>query len=347
MAIFKIKKTWYIDIYNEGRRIRKRVGSNKKLAEQVEMKMKLEIAKGKFDMRSITSSITFAELSEIYIEYARANKKSWKRDVVSLNSLLRFFSNMKLNQITPYHIEKYKLKRRSSVSPATVNRDLACMKHMFSLAIKWGKTAKNPVKEVKLFKVNNKRLRFLIEEEVQRLIECCSDELKTIVVTAVYTGMRRGEILNLRWSDIDFRKRLIMIDDSKGGVPRQIPINDLLMRTLSELHLRSSGDFVFLNKYGKPYRDIRSAFKTALKKAGINDFTFHDLRHTFASHLVMSGVDLVTVKELLGHKTIQMTMRYSHLSGKHKQQAVNILQRRLSYRQNIDKMLRNTEKVQL
>ena len=346
MAIYKKKNTntWYVDYYYEGRRIREAVGPNKKLAEKVLTIRKAEIARGKFDIQSMNPSITFGKLSELYVEYAKANKKSWKRDVVSLNTLLPFFENMRLNHITSYNIEKYKLKRRKEVSPATVNRDIACMKHMFNLAISWGKTTKNPVKGVKLFKVKNRRLRFLSEDETQRLIDCCSPELIPVVITALYTGMRKSEIFGLRWSDIDFTRGLIMIDDSKSGAPRQVPMNDLLKKTLLKVRSRSSESHVFLNKGGKPYRDVRSAFTSALKKAGITDFTFHDLRHTFASHLVMTGVDLVTVKELLGHKTIQMTMRYSHLSAKHKRQAVNILERRLSHGHHMDTRVKKMEK---
>ncbi len=340
----KIKVVWYIDYYFEGKRIREAIGPNKKLAEKSLAIRKAEIAQGKYDIQKLKPSITFNELAEIYIEYAKANKKSWKRDVVSLNSLFKFFKTMRLKSITSFHVEKYKLKRVEGVSPATVNRDLACMKHMFNLAIKWGKTTKNPVKEVKMFKVKNRRLRFLSEEEVQRLIECCSEQLRSVVIIAIYTGMRKSEILNLGWSDIDFSRRLIMIDDSKSGSPRQIPINDLLMKTLLTLRSHSSSHYIFLNKHEKPYKDVRTAFNTVLKKARLKGFTFHDLRRTFASHLVMSGVDLVTVKELLGHKTIQITVnRYSYLSEKHKLKAVNILERRLSLGHSTDTMVKETE----
>jgi integrase len=336
MSVFNIKKVWYIDYYFEGRRIREAIGSNKKVAQQVLAIRKAEIAQGKHNIRPKVTYVTFCELANLYIVYAKANKKSWKRDVVSLNSLLPFFEKMRLEQITPLHIEKYKLKRRCIVKGATVNRDLACLKHMFNLAIKWDMATGNPVNEVKFFRVTNRRLRYLSEDEAQRLIYCCSNQLKPIVMIALFTGMRKGEILNLRWSDIDLSGGNILVQESKGGEPRQIPMNDLLKKMFIEMRSRTSGNHIFLNCHGEPYRDIRSAFSKSLKRAGISDFTFHGLRHTFASHLIMTGADLVTVKELLGHKSIQMTMRYAHLSGKHKRQYVNVLQRRIFYGQKLD-----------
>ena len=137
--------------------------------------------------------------------------------------------------------------------------------------------------------------------------------------------MRRGEILNLRWSDIDLDRRQLTIRDSKNGESRTVEINSHLADTLGSLERRSDSPLVFPSRHGQAYNDIRASFLAACQKAGITAFRFHDLRHTFASHLVMKGIDLTTVKELLGHKTIQMTLRYSHLSQGHKKKAVEII----------------------
>jgi len=152
----------------------------------------------------------------------------------------------------------------------------------------------------------------------------CSGYLRDIVLVALNTGMRKGEIFNLKWQDVDLDLRMIHVSDSKNYEARDIPMNDILYKTLKALREKAEEgqEYVFVNpKTGRPY-DLKRSFKTALKRAGIEDFTFHDLRHTFASHLVMNGVDLMTVKELLGHKDIKMTMRYSHLSPDHKRVAV-------------------------
>ncbi|OQX51659.1 MAG: hypothetical protein B5M53_10675 [Candidatus Cloacimonas sp. 4484_209] len=339
MAIFKIKNTWYIDYYFNGKRIREAIGPNKKLAEQALYIRKANIAKGKFEIQDIKHSITFMELAKIYIEYAKGNKKSWKRDITSLNKLLPYFGNMRLNDISPYKIEQYKLQRRDEVLPATVNRELACMKHMFNLAIKWGKTKKNPVKEVTLFKEQNRRLKFLSEDEIHRLIANCSPQLKPLVITALSTGMRRGEIFKLKWKDIDFENNLITLSDTKSGYLREIKIDDDLKEYLLGLKSKARNEYVFLNRNGEPYRDVKTAFKTALRKAGIEGVTFHTLRHTFAAHHAMKGTPIPTLMKLMGHRTIAMTMRYSHLSPDHLQQRVNIFQRTLKIidRQNMDK----------
>jgi integrase len=130
----------------------------------------------------------------------------------------------------------------------------------------------------------------------------------------------------LTWEDIDFDRLTVTVQASyaKNGERRSIPMNDLLHRSLEEVRIKSPGP-VFPNRKGTQYRNFRTPFNNAVKKAGISDFTFHDLRHTFASRLVMSGIDLPTVKELMGHKDITMTLRYTHLSSDHKQNAVKAL----------------------
>jgi integrase len=142
---------------------------------------------------------------------------------------------------------------------------------------------------------------------------------------ALNTGMRRGEILNLKWSDINMRTGTIIIRKSKNNEVRMIPINDTLKQSLEQIGPQQSNEYVFGNGNGKPYVTIKTGFKAAVRRAGITDFRFHDLRHTFASHLIMSGVDIKSVQELLGHKDIRMTIRYSHLSNAHLQEAVKRL----------------------
>ena len=341
MSICKRKNkkgiVYIIDYYDDnGIRHRETIRGNRKLAEQALSVRKTEIAQDKFDIQNKRKSITFGKLAKEYIEYAKVNKKSWYSDKKRLKKPLQFFENMKLKSITPLHLEKYKQRRVKEVKPSTVNRDLALMKFMFSLAVKWGYTKSNPVKEISLFKENNKRFRYLLEDEIHRLIECSPLQLKPVVITALNTGMRKGNILGLKWSDIDFSNNLILLDDSKGGNARQIPINDYLRGILLDLKNNNSSDYVFLNKLGKPYRDVSVAFKRACKKARIIEFCFHDLRHTFASHLAMANIPILTIQRLMGHKTIQMTMRYAHLSEEYKHQAVDILQKRLFNSHNLD-----------
>jgi len=137
-------------------------------------------------------------------------------------------------------------------------------------------------------------------------------------------------ILNLKWIDIDFKRNLLYLIETKNGERRDVPINDTVKRTLIKVLKHPESPYVFCNESGKPYTNVRTSFDTALKRAGIKDFRFHDLRHTFASHLVMLWIDLKTVQELLGHKSFSMTLRYSHLSPDHKDRAVDILDSNLS-----------------
>jgi integrase len=161
-------------------------------------------------------------------------------------------------------------------------------------------------------------------DEIQLLFQHCTPRLKPIVITALSTGMRRGEIINLKWDDVDFSQGHITIWESKNGESHTAPMSDLLAETLrrQKEERRPRNPLVFPSPTGKPYTDFRQSFKSACREARITDFRFHDLRHTFASHLVMNGVDLTTVKELLGHKTLVMTLRYAHLSQGHKKKAV-------------------------
>ncbi len=164
--------------------------------------------------------------------------------------------------------------------------------------------------------------------------------LRPIVLTALTTGMHFGEILALTWNDVDFRRRQIHVRDSKNGEGRVLEMSSTFMDTLQHVRRRPQSPHVFLGRDGRPVIDVRKAFTNACRRADISDFRFHDLRHTFASHLVMNGTDLMTVKELLGHKTLQMTLRYAHLSQSHKRQAIEALGRVLDghYMDTADKM---------
>jgi integrase len=226
-------------------------------------------------------------------------------------------------------VEQYQIERiEKGNKPATVNRHLATLKHMFSKAVEWdmveSETLKR-IKRVKLLEENNKHLRYLSKEECQELINACGPSLRPIVVTAPNTGMRKGEILNLRWDQVDLKHGFILLDRTKNGERREIPINDTLGRTFKGLMRRLDVPHVFYAKTALPLKDVKKSFQKALRRSKIHDFKFHDLRHTFASHLVMSGVDLTTVKELLGHKTLTMTLRYAHLAPSHKVKALNVL----------------------
>ncbi len=191
--------------------------------------------------------------------------------------------------------------------------------------------ASKRVHRVKLLEEQNARLRYLAKDECDRLIEVCDKHLKPIVIAALHTGMRKGEILGLKWDNVDLKHGFILLDRTKNGERREIPISQTLKSVLQGIIRRLDVPFVFYDtETGKPFRNVQRSFNSALKRAKISDFRFHDLRHTFASQLVMAGIDLTTVRELLGHKTLTMTLRYAHLAPSHKVKALEILNETLT-----------------
>ncbi len=285
----------------------------------------------------------FRELAEAYKKWAE-RQRSYESKVYFVDQLTEVFGDFPLRYFTTMMIEQYQTdrlkagKRKIKVGkkevavankPATVNRLLATLKHMFTKAVEWDmieEEVNKRIRKVKLLEENNRRLRFLSQAECQKLIEACDNHVRPIVVTAVNTGLRKGEVLGLKWSNVDMRHGFILLDRTKNGERREVPINETVMAALKALPRRLDGQFVFYDpNTGNRYKDVKRSFKSAVRVAGITDFRFHDLRHTFASHLVMAGVDLTTVRELLGHKTLTMTLRYAHLAPSHKVNAVNVL----------------------
>ncbi len=274
---------------------------------------------------------SFRELAVDYLRWAE-RQRSFKSKCYLIKQLVEVFGNYPLRSFTTRLVEQYQTERLQRNKPATVNRLLAHLKHMFTKAVEWDMVEEEVpkrIRRVKFIQENNRRLRILHKEECQALIEACSPHLKPIVVTALNTGMRRGEILGLRWEQVDLRHGFILLDITKNGERREIPINSTLRATLEAIPHGIESKYVFVDRNGNPFKDVKRSFRTACRRVGISDFRFHDLRHTFASHLVMGGVDITTVKELLGHKTLTMTLRYAHLAPSHKVNAVKVLEEEL------------------
>lgn len=319
---------WCMDYRNaQGRRRQVKAGRTKILAEAMLRKIMDEVAQTKINGGKMIKTLSFDKFAGEYLSYSQAIKKfsSHRRDKVSIKNLTSAFSDKILNGITIKEIEKYRMERRIKRKPATVNRELACLKNMFTKAIQWGYASINPVRDVKLFKENNTIVRYLTPKEQQMLIACCNEHLRPIVITALNTGMRKSEILNLKWVNVDFTLKQISVLETKNNEIRYIPMNETLTEALESVKKYAYSPYVFCDDNRNHYGDIKKGFSSALKRAGITNFRFHDLRHTFASCMVMSGVDITTVSRLLGHKTLQMTLRYSHLSPAHQQNAVNRL----------------------
>ncbi len=331
MGLFNKNGNWHIDYrLPDGKRLREKIGKSKKLAETVLSKRKVEIAEGKFlDVRK-NEKIKFEDFALEYFNiHSKVNKKSWKSDYYYLEKLKTFFGGRYLYTITIQDIECFKVERSKDVGPASVNRELGALKTMFSKAVIWGKLHNNPAQKVKFLKEPNGRLRFLEKEEIFKVLTNSTEKLKPILLIALNTGMRKGEIFGLKWRDIDFKRGIINLYDTKNGENREVYMNEPVKAALISVKKHPESSYVFCGKDGNSLHDIRKSFFTALSKSDIKDFHFHDLRHTFASQLVMSGVDINTVRELMGHKDIRMTLRYSHLSPSYKKRAVDILGKKL------------------
>ena len=213
---------------------------------------------------------------------------------------------------------------------------------MFTKAVEWEMVEEEVLKKVRRVKPlpeNNRRLRYLSAEECRKLVAACDAHLRPIVITAINTGMRKEEILSLEWEkNIDLVHGFILLTQTKNGERREIPINATLRSALQGIVRRLDSPYVFVDGKGRRYKDVKRSFGSALRKTGIKDFRFHDLRHTFACYLVMAGVDITTVKEVLGHKTLTMTLRYSHLAPAHKVSALSALDIALNRKPTIQKL---------
>ncbi len=332
MNLYLRGKSWYYDFLYRGERYRGCIGPvPKATARAIVAKKKAEAVGGRYELPSQKPSPRLDEFVTEYLAYYAANRRprSLKRHEVSYRSMQGTFGPHRLADIGPLDIERYKRQRQGAgVAPATINRELAFLKNLYTKAVEWGKATENPVKKVRLYREDKARTRFLTDDEEARLLATCGRQLTPLVVTALNTGFRRSELLSLTWNDVDFERGRITVRAgySKNGEARSVPMNHTLTAVLKSARVSAASERVFCTRRGQPYRSFRTAFERAVRKAGITDFTFHDLRHTFARRLVMARVDLPTVKELLGHKDISMTMRYAHLSADHKRLAVQRLE---------------------
>lgn len=316
---------WWIDYYFMGRRKREKVGI-KSLAQRRLEKVNTEIAEGKFlDIRK-DNKILFDEIAQDFLDYSKTNKRSYKRDIKLIDHLKTRLGGKRLAEITPIALETYKGERLGTgLMPASVNRELACGKAIFNWAIKGDKTLVNPFRKVKMFREDNEILRYLTREEIAKFLPECLPPLRRVVVCALNSGLRKGDILNMTWDKVKLEQNLLLIKSEKTGKLNEIPINASLRKILIECLAIKNGPNVFQNEDGQPYRKLDTAFESARRRSKLEHFRFHDLRATFASHMVMNGVDLVTVSKLLGHSNIRTTMRYARLSPAHKRSAVEIL----------------------
>lgn len=362
MAVRRRGKTWYIDYYFQGKRHKEAVGPSKKEAEAALGKIKGEIRTGKFFGRMIRRDVVFDDLADAYDEQAKG-KRSYHVERHYIKRVKEYFSGRLLHEMTALDVERFKVDRKETPTRAkrtrsdtAVNRELACLRAMLNKAVQWEMLERNPAARAKMFPEPHGRNHFLTIEEAGRLLDVCADHLRPIVLCALETGMRKGEILGLRWSDIRNGMIYLPAERTKSGKAREIPVSRRLAEEFLRLRARrrservsAASDLVFQSPKARkalrgakihggtahggevhlvsgPMKDLRSAWEVAKKAAGIAaGLHFHDLRHTFASHQKMAGVDDFTLMELLGHSDFTMMRRYAHLTPEHKRKAVELL----------------------
>lgn len=319
MGLVKRNNTWWMSFTFQGRQVRRSTEtSDKKLAEAILSKVRVQIVEGKYFDKPKEEARTFRELMDRYLREHASRRSGYRRYVNMVTNLTVHFGNAKLEQVTPKTIVAFKNKRYADgVTPATINRELALMKKAFNLACReWEWTKDNPVCRVSMERENNTRDRWLTCEEERRLLAASAPWLQEVIVFAIHTGMRCGEILNLTWAGVDLNRRTVTVFKSKNGERRTIPLSHTLVQALqckASGRLRDS-ELVFTSAAGTPLDapNLRRSFRLALKHGQVSDFRFHDLRHTCATRMVQAGVDLYKVQRILGHKSPMMTQRYAH-----------------------------------
>lgn len=297
----------------------------KKWAQQTES----AIREGRYFKVAESKKRTLGELVDRYILEVMPNKpKNAKACTAQLRWWKKEIGYLVLSDVSPAIIAEKRdsllkgiTKQGNQRSPSTVVRYLAALSHAFTIAIKeWGWIDNSPVSQISKPVEPRGRVRFLSDSERQRLLEACKSStnpyLYTVVVIALSTGMRRGEILNLKWEHIDLNKQKLLLNETKNGEMRSVPLHGLALELIKKLKSISQQDIGLLfpskNKH-KPI-DIRFPWKKALKEAGIDNYRFHDNRHSCASYLLSQRATLAQIAEILGHKTLQMVKRYAHLS---------------------------------
>lgn len=259
------------------------------------------------------------EYLEEYLSYCKAEHtpKTYRNEKRILEDFINTTKIKKLRQIAPDLIESYKVKRTSTVKKASVNKDLAVLKAFLNRAVMLGYLDHNPAQYIKRLKEEDHQIQFLSDEAVKKLLEASSPRFRKIITVFLLTGMRLGEFLNLRWADVDFRHKQIIIQNREGWTtknkkPRVIPMHPVVEKILKELP--QDGKYVFETESGKTLKSyIHQELKRYAKKAGVKA-NFKMFRSTFASNLVMSGVDIYAVSKLLGHHDVKITEKhYAHL----------------------------------
>jgi integrase len=295
----------------------------KQQAEQAEFKLKREVFEERFGIEQKGTDLLSDFLDDVYLPWSKVNKKSWRDDAYMLPMLKAHFEGRALRDISVQLVERFKADRMNTPTkkgttrqPATVNRELTLLSSAFSLAVRYDKADFNPCNRVDLFPLDNFRYRYLLPDEESSLMAALNGpraHLKSVVVVALGTGMRLGEQLQMKRSQVDFLRNMVTARKTKNGRPRDIPMNDEVREALVELCKgKRPDDYVFVSPKDskKRLREVKKGFHTACRLAGVEGLIWKDLRATFGTRLADVGCDAFTIAQLLGHSDVRVTMRY-------------------------------------
>lgn len=309
------------------RRYRRTDAQNITQAKQIRAAEMLRVEQARMLGFSPPGEETFAEVAARYLQYqkARLTRRAYEREQSIVDIHLKPFFNCPLAGIRRQDAQRYVTHRSGKASPYSIQKELNVLKHLLRLSVEWELIPFNPTQGVKSPRVPAGRVRYLQPKELRLLVETCPEWLRPIVALAVSTGMRRGEILSLRWLDVDLAQSRVMLPQTKNGEGRMVYLNECAKGVLSFVQPTSEArvtDKIFGNVTPE---QVSVMFVRVCRNLKIDDFRFHDLRHTAASWLRMSGADIHTVAQLLGHKDLRMAARYQHLSPAFLAEAVNKL----------------------
>jgi len=292
---------------------------------------------------------TFKDFTEEWFQaYVMPNNKPSEHDnkrITLDKHLLPFFGHLTIDNIDTYSIEQFKAQQcRKDYAPATVNLHLACLRKCLQCAMEWGLIETNPARAVKKVKNDAQKWTFLDFDEVEAFLAAASDKWRPVFLTIMETGLRRGEVLALRWRDIDWSNRLVNVRHTlyKGELDtpktkasiRSIPMTDRVYAVLAALRRQPGAleaEHVFASEVGAALNagNLRRGLEATWKRAKMRKIRPHDLRHTFASHLAMAGVPIRTIQQLMGHESLDMTLKYAHLTEGHQREAMDKLEQQL------------------
>lgn len=323
MSLYKRGGVWWNYVWQDGVRDARSTGTgNRKIAEQIAQKHKEELALKAAHLTELNPQMKFAELTARFL--AEGEAKAWHHDRLKL--LLPYFGETAIARIGKAQVRQYRQSRHQAktLTETTLNRDIECLRHILYWAVDEGIIAMNPLARIQLARIRRKKKPVLSPEEERLLFAQASPHLKQIIIAALDTGMRRGEILNQRWEDVDFSRKLLYVSHSKTpeGEAREIPFTERLLALLCEIRKESGLIFTFESK---PIHKIKTAWSAAIRRSGIRYIRFHYLRHTFNTRLLELGITREVRMALLGHTFGDTHESYEHVELPLKREAIRKL----------------------